>query len=529
MVCKILDELLEKKEIHSAVELGGFPGTFSVYLKRKYKTEATLFDYFIDEELFKKFTKVNNVNSNEIKLIEDDLINYKKKEDQLFDLVYSIGLIEHFKDVKNIINKHTFLMEDGGELLIIIPNFRGVNGWAQKRFDKENYKIHNIECMDPDYLSKIALDLGLKNVESYYSGGFSVWIENNTKQNIFQKAIVKLIWIKGKIIYKLIRKNTKLLSPYIVIDGLKRPGKLTNLKLKYLDHLNGPAFFGIHKGGYSAINNGSIKIWKGVPMSFSSGVAKTDVIYSTTIHEIAHTSHKKLIGNWIGTDDIIIESWAEAVEWHLTKLEYNSLGEMGYDIPETSLHRDNKQRWIDFGKNYTPIFIDLVDDFNQALRSKEYSAATKSWQYPSQYCKLGTMDGSGNCYIETAPPGETAHVKTNNNLGNYALYFYYTPIGCCSCPLPFSGLTSNHECQLLSTLLPRDVVPFVVDSKVMYVRPSGSDLYPYDEFSGLTMSYIETHILPNVKDMGDLSDEVYTHKPSNTNPNVITNLFKLYP
>jgi hypothetical protein len=29
--------------------------------------------------------------------------------------------------------------------------------------------------------------------------------------------------------------------------------------------------------------------------------------------------------------------------------------------------------------------------------------------------------------------------------------------------------------------------------------------------------------------MQDLTTEIYSHRPSNTNPNVITNLLKLYP
>jgi len=65
----------------------------------------------------------------------------------------------------------------------------------------------------------------------------------------------------------------------------------------------------------------------------------------------------------------------------------------------------------------------------------------------------------------------------------------------------------------------------------MYVRPSGTDIYPYDEFTGLTLSYIESYMLGNVTDIDDLRLEVIAHRPSNTHPNVITNLFDLtfYP
>ena len=312
------------------------------------------------------------------------------------------------------------------------------------------------------------------------------------------------------------------------IDGLKRTGKITNLKFKYLDHLNGPAFFGLHQGGYSAINNGSIKIWKGV-----TSEASIDRIFSTTIHEIAHTSHKKLIGSWIGTDDLIIESWASAVDWHLTKLEYESLGYSNYDIPNGTYDKNNHKQTWDGGTDYSPIFIDLVDDFNQALQAKIKVYNSKGEIHftppPTLYCKLGTMDGTGNCYVETAPQGETSHVATYSS-GLYASYFYYTPVGCCSCPLSNSFYQNAlNYCQVYGSI-PLDVVPFVTDTK-MYVRPSGTDIYPYDEFTGLTLSYIESYMLGNVTDIDDLRLEVIAHRPSNTHPNVITNLFDLtfYP
>lgn len=226
---------------------------------------------------------------------------------------------------------------------------------------------------------------------------------------------------------------------------------------------------------------------------------------------------------------MIIESWASAVDWYLTKLEYASLGYSNYDVPNGFYDKDNHKQTWEGGTNYSPIFIDLVDDFNQALDARVFTYNSQNeitgYSYPNKYCKLGVMDATNNCYIETAPTGETSHIATYGG-GIYASYFYYTPVGCCSCPISSSYLhLSNTECRMGVTI-PLEVVPFVMDTK-MYVRPSGTEVYPYDEFTGLTMSYIETYMLNNNKDMTDLHSQLQIHIPSNTKPNVINNLVDL--
>lgn len=65
----------------------------------------------------------------------------------------------------------------------------------------------------------------------------------------------------------------------------------------------------------------------------------------------------------------------------------------------------------------------------------------------------------------------------------------------------------------------------------MHYKQLGNSDYPYDEFIGLTLSYIETYILANAKDRDDLFSEVWAHKPSNMKHNVLYNLFdeNFYP
>ncbi len=215
----ILSGLIASKNIKTAIELGGFPGYYAIYLKKYQELETTLFDYFIHPELINELLAVNGLQSGDIAIIEADLFEYQTPK--VYDLVLSFGLIEHFVDTKAIIASHLQFLKPGGVLFITLPNFKSVNGWVQKNFDKENYHKHNISSMDLLLLKKCCTDLGLTEVETYYHGKFTVWLENKGHQNAFTKLIVKLIWLAGKVITKVVPFESKALSPYIVVKAVK--------------------------------------------------------------------------------------------------------------------------------------------------------------------------------------------------------------------------------------------------------------------------------------------------------------------
>ncbi|MGV8877525.1 MAG: class I SAM-dependent methyltransferase [Sphingobacteriaceae bacterium] len=216
---KILKTLVEERKIHSAIELGGFPGYYAVFLRKYLRLQTTIFDFFIHPGLLNAVLKANQLDEGSIDVIEGDLFNYTPT--QQYDLVLSCGLIEHFQDTKGIISKHLNFLKPGGSLLITLPNFKGVNGLIQQKFDPENYSKHHIDSMDLALLGKICLELNLKSVKTYYYGHFSVWLENPEEKSKAAKALTKLVWLAGKVITKVIPINSKLLSPYIVVAAQK--------------------------------------------------------------------------------------------------------------------------------------------------------------------------------------------------------------------------------------------------------------------------------------------------------------------
>jgi SAM-dependent methyltransferase len=74
---------------------------------------------------------------------EADVFMYAPPEPRGFDVVCSVGLIEHFVDVAPIIRRHVELVAPGGYLVLIIPNHRGINGWVVDRLLPEVAAVHN--------------------------------------------------------------------------------------------------------------------------------------------------------------------------------------------------------------------------------------------------------------------------------------------------------------------------------------------------------------------------------------------------
>ncbi|MBW4890542.1 class I SAM-dependent methyltransferase [Mucilaginibacter sp. HMF5004] len=213
----LLAKLIKKNDIKSAIELGGFPGYYTIYLKKYQNLDTTLLDYFVHEGLVNELLEANDMKRDDISIIETDLFTYQPEKK--YDMVLSFGLIEHFADTKAIIKTHLTLLNPGGTLFITLPNFTGVNGWIQRTFDPENYSKHNIASMNLELLRNIYTELGLTEIEVSYHGRFTVWLENKDSSSAWAKFVTKLIWVIGKTIVKIIPFESEFLSPYIVTSA----------------------------------------------------------------------------------------------------------------------------------------------------------------------------------------------------------------------------------------------------------------------------------------------------------------------
>lgn len=148
--------------------------------------------------------------------------------------------------------------------------------------------------------------------------------------------------------------------------GIRRPILITGGKTKicYIDKYGTGVFWGDWSGSGILPD---IRIWG---KDINNNYRNTNVIFGFTAHELGHQSHSQYMGNiqfW-QTAKVIYESWAQAVEWGLTNDEYHELGNKYSNTTAKNYnHERGSQTWRKSNTNweYSPIFIDLIDDFNQ--------------------------------------------------------------------------------------------------------------------------------------------------------------------
>jgi SAM-dependent methyltransferase len=93
-------------------------------------------------------------------------------EPSIFNLVLSLGFIEHFDDLEGAFARHLEFVAPGGRLVIGVPNYRGLNRWLQWLSDPEHLRLHNLRAMDPDLYRRLAAAHGLEVTFADHIGGF---------------------------------------------------------------------------------------------------------------------------------------------------------------------------------------------------------------------------------------------------------------------------------------------------------------------------------------------------------------------
>lgn len=281
------------------------------------------------------------------------------------------------------------------------------------------------------------------------------------------------------------------------IGGLKRPNVWTILKIAYIDDVGEGINWGDHWQtfifGLAGLPN--IKIWGKEDENL---YWESNELFSTTIHELGHASHISLLNDFqfIQVEPLIRESWANCVEWYITKIEYNELNVVDYDNPDHSpfdKEGDNIQRWVTTDlHDYTPLFIDLIDDYNQALIKGEP---------PENHCPDGGTFIGNKCFVIQPPYLEHVYIE------DYT--FYYTPQDCCGCPI--AGTYYNGQTCFVM-VVPETSIPFISNNSG-YLYPAGDPNYPYDQVSGYTMSVVESDILKHSYGLSSLRDYLKLNLP----------------
>ncbi len=198
----------------SFIEIGGFPGIFAAYFYKRGIRDVSILDFHMNESIVRKLEKQSGLPKNTIHCIQADFFIFESEKK--YDIVFSSGFIEHFQDTADVIRRHVNLMSKNGQLLILIPNFLGLNGKIQARYDKENLDSHNLKSMEINYLKEIMKPYGFYEFSVEYIGKPMVWLEPKPENNNYRGKVKTLSYF-----LKLFPIKGRLLSPFIAIYARK--------------------------------------------------------------------------------------------------------------------------------------------------------------------------------------------------------------------------------------------------------------------------------------------------------------------
>ena len=153
-----------------AVEIGGAPGGYLAYIARTFGYEAHAIDSSPVgcgklRENFQLLDLPVTVYCRDA--LAGDLSDLPR-----FDLVYSLGLIEHFANPLPMIRKHVELAKPGGLIVLGLPNFLGLSRPILKLTRPETLGKHNLRTMDVRTWAVFEHELGLEVLFRGYVGGW---------------------------------------------------------------------------------------------------------------------------------------------------------------------------------------------------------------------------------------------------------------------------------------------------------------------------------------------------------------------
>jgi len=216
---EIFEKHLQPDQSKTILEVGCAGGEYLCYAAKKFGYAPFGIDY---SDEIQKTTDLFVFNGMpKPALYQGDFFGWQPN--RTFDVVFSIGFIEHFEDTRTVLKKHLDLLAPGGKLIITLPHFAHLQYLFHWLIDRENLRVHNTQMMRLPAIRRAleGLPARLDHLDYYQTFGF--WTERKT-WNSWQKFVKWGIEIFGKVMWKLLgfRRSNLLFSPHIVLVATKQ-------------------------------------------------------------------------------------------------------------------------------------------------------------------------------------------------------------------------------------------------------------------------------------------------------------------
>lgn len=168
----------------------------------------------------------SSINDLEINVINCDMFNPWDSLISSFDVLYSIGVVEHFSNLPMVIRALEKYLKPGGIMITVIPNMRGSIGYLTKSMNPTIYNLHNPHNLESLESAHQNADMSILQAEYLCSNNFGVLSSCASQQSGFSwrlyyllSRISKLIWYVESHIGDFPR--TLLFSPYLFVVARK--------------------------------------------------------------------------------------------------------------------------------------------------------------------------------------------------------------------------------------------------------------------------------------------------------------------
>lgn len=198
----VFEKYLPNKAL-SILEIGGAPGQYLAYFHKQFGYNVHCIDYSESgcEKTVKNFEYLNI----DGQVYHADIFS-KELDLPQFDIVFSMGFIEHFTDLKLVVGKHLQLLKPGGMLMLGIPNFLGINKFFLKSLAPGMLSQHNLSTMNLYNWIAFEEHYRLEIIFRNYIGGFEPMTFLLKEKNSFWNSV---LFLKARVLNKIFHQNFK--------------------------------------------------------------------------------------------------------------------------------------------------------------------------------------------------------------------------------------------------------------------------------------------------------------------------------
>ncbi len=159
----------------------------------------------------------SNADRRNLHLVAGDFFDSSRLPSEHFDLVYSLGFVEHFSDTSVATRRISEILRPGGKIMTLIPNFVGAYGRIQRFVNLETFEKHVV--LNPSELDAAHTRVGLRPwIPAHYFGCFGPGVVDYGR---WQRLILPLIKVtQHSTCWSLhslhLDRESRFASPYIV-------------------------------------------------------------------------------------------------------------------------------------------------------------------------------------------------------------------------------------------------------------------------------------------------------------------------